>query len=201
VDGIKTRSRLASAIFVGTIYCLTNTIVMSTATQAQDWIEDTFLIDIRLGSDLSDSARAYGKGGYELSDGTPVQFGDWYSSDWRDLSVTFLTEVNRNFGILWGLSTGEAGEKYTIDPGFRIGLIVQTELSRNSMLSFSASTILGGYLREKTCIADYGSIGGVQKVNCRLAATPLPPKDTLDYLFEESPADQVQLRIDYAFNF
>ncbi len=30
--------------------------------------------------------------------------------------------------------------------------------------------------------ADYGDIGGVQRVNCRLAATELEPKETLKYL-------------------
>lgn len=196
-NGPTSPGNVAAAMLV----CLASTFVASAQVRAQDWIEDTYLIDIRVGSDLSESVRAYSRGGYELSDGTPIQFGNWYSSDWRDLSVTFLTEVNQNFGILWGLSTGEVGEKYRIEPSLKVGLILQTELSPNSMLSFSATALLWGYLKERTCTADYGAIGGIQKVNCRLAATPLPPKDTLDYLFEENPADQLQIQIRYAFNF
>ncbi len=197
----RTGPQSSGASLAGFLVCVAGLLASSARLPAQDWIENTHLIDVRVGSDLSDSVREYSRGGYELSDGTPIRFGDWYSSGWRDLSVTLLTEVNRNFGILWGVSTGEAGEKYRIDPAFKIGVIIQTELSSNAVLSFSATALLWGHLTEKTCIADYGAIGGVQKVNCRLAATPLRPRDTLDYLFDEAPADQFQLKIGYVFNF
>ena len=198
---LNTGYQLVDEIFAGFFICLAGLLLASAPLQARDWIEDSYLIDVRMGSDLSQNAREYGKGGYELSDGSPVQFGDWYSSDWRDLSVTFLTEVNANMGFLWGFGTGEVGQKYKIDPSLVIGLILQTEPSRNSLLSFSATTRLWGYLKEETCVADYGAIGGVQKVNFRLAASTLPPEETLEYLFDVAPADQVQLQISYVFNF
>ena len=101
----------------------------------------------------------------------------------------------------WGLSTGERGQKYRIEPGLKIGFLVQTEISRNSTISLSATTILAGMLTEETCIADYGAIGGVQTVNCRLAASTLPPAETLQHLFDDPPTDKIDLTLRYQLRF
>ena len=140
-------------------------------------------------------------GGYLLSDGTPVRFRQWYSSDMPNLSVTWLTEVTPNFGLFWGFGTGERGEKYRIDPSMTLGFIAMRKLSRSATLSLSATTILGGDLQEGTCTADYGAIGGIQTVNCRLAATTMPPAATLDYLFDESPPDRTTVTLRYVLRF
>ncbi|MGR3291777.1 MAG: hypothetical protein ACU0C9_11365 [Paracoccaceae bacterium] len=87
--------------------------------QAQAFAGATHLINVSDESDLSDKVKDISRGGYELSDGTPVTFTQWYTSNWSDISLTWMTEVNRNFGIYWGISTGESGEKYRIDPGFK----------------------------------------------------------------------------------
>lgn len=63
-------------------------------------------------------------------------------------------------------------------------------LYKNAKLSFQSTFVpFGGRLKEKICIADYGDIGGVQRVNCRLEATELEPKETLKYLFNERKKD------------
>jgi hypothetical protein len=54
-------------------------------------------------------------------------------------------------------------------------------------------------MEEKTCVADYGDIGGIQAVNCRLAATALEPAETLQYLYNEKPSSY--FRLGYQFNF
>jgi hypothetical protein len=50
-------------------------------------------------------------------------------------------------------------------------------------------------------VADYGDIGGVQSVNCRLAASELPPQETLKHLFNQAPHDRVTLNFRYSINF
>jgi len=64
-----------------------------------------------------------------------------------------------------------------------------------------AATRFGGGLKEGTCVADYGDIGGVQSVNCRLAASELPPQETLKHLFNQAPHDRVTLNFRYSINF
>jgi hypothetical protein len=171
------------------------------AAKGETFWERTQLVDVSYGGGLSGTARSLGRGGYELSDGTPVGLRDWYSSDWQDLSVTLITQVSDNFGIYWGFSTGERGEAYRIEPGARVGFILYEELSENSAISISATALLGGDLREDSCTADYGAIGGVQKVNCRLAASFLEPARTLDYLVRESPPDRIRVNLRYTFRF
>jgi hypothetical protein len=161
----------------------------------------THLVGIEQGSSQSSAARSLGRGGYELSDGTWIDFGKWYDARWIDMSVTFLTELDRKTGIIWGLSTGEKGEKYVIDPGLHLGLVHMIDLDENTQITFSMRTVLWGDLRERSCIADYGEIGGVQRVNCRLAATPLPPEETLAYLLKRRGLEdtRVSIRIEHRF--
>lgn len=169
--------------------------------RAETTYGNTHLVSVRSDFELSGIVRKVRLGGFELSDGTPVSFEDWYSSVWVDTHATWMTEVTKNFGILWGFGTGERGEKYHIQPSFKIGFISQLDLNRNSVLSLSVTAILGGRLKEDTCTADFGDIGGIQTVNCRLAATPLPPEETLEYLFDEPPSGQVSVILRYQFRF
>jgi len=183
------------------IFCLAASFLYSSNLQAQSFTETTHLVDIRAGSDLTDKVRKISYGGYNLSDGTPVSFRKWYKSNWTDLSLTWITEINRNFGVYWGLSTGESGPKYRIQPGLKIGFLLQSEINRGGTISLSATTILAGLLTEETCIADYGAIGGVQTVNCRLAASTLPPADTLQHLFNDPPSDRIDMVLRYQLKF
>ena len=164
---------------------------------AQEFLESTFLLDVSLGSARSQIARDLSDGGYELADGTPVNFSQWYDASFPELNVLFLTELTPSLGLAWGLSTGERGEKYRIDPGIWIGFIQNYDLTRNSRITISALTLLGGNFRERSCIGDYGNIGGIQSVNCRLAASLLPPTETLDFLVRESGFMETRISIRY----
>lgn len=147
----------------------------------------THLIDIGQGAGLSQLATTLAYGGYELSDGTWASFSDWYHTDWPEIHVDMMTLLGEDFGLLWGFGTGERGDKYAIDPSIRLGFIAQTRPSANSVLSLTVKTILVGQFIEQPCQADYGGIGGVQTVNCRLAASILPPQETLQYLVNAEP--------------
>jgi hypothetical protein len=164
---------------------------------AQEFLEDTFLLDVSLGSARSQIARDLSDGGYELADGTPINFSDWYDTSFPELNVLFLTELTPRLGLAWGLSTGERGEKYRIDPGIWIGFIQNYDLTKKSRLTISALTLLGGNFRERSCVGDYGDIGGIQSVNCRLAASLLPPTDTLNFLVREPGFIETRISIRY----
>lgn len=172
-----------------------------TRAEAQPWLEETQLLDLRLGSPRSDLVAPVRYGGYELADGTPVSFERWYGSRWDDLTVMFLTPVARDLAITWGFSTGEWAEKYRIDPALRLGLIYQRKVAPRHKLTVSISTVIGGNLRERPCVADFGAIGGVQTVNCRLAASTLPPVDTLAFLFRERGFRESRIAISYRIRF
>lgn len=158
------------------------------------------LVDLHQGSTLSDLARFLSIGGYELQDGTWVDFDKWYHTDWIDLHADFLTQFNDDFGILWGFGTGERGEKYRIDPSLKLGIVTQAHPLPNAILSLTATTTLAGSFTEFPCVADFGAIGGVQEVNCRLAAGVLPPADTLKYLIHSDPS-RLSLTVAYRANF
>jgi hypothetical protein len=168
---------------------------------AKYFFVNTYLIDIGQGSQLSQVMRASQTGGFETANGNWVSFKGWYSTKWTDSRLALMTQLTPWLGLIWGASTGEFGEKYTIDPSVKVGLVVRHDFAKNSSLSFKATTTLGGSLREKSCIADYGEIGGQQKVNCRLAATPLAPTDTLQYLYNMKPLNSYFLSLQYSLSF
>lgn len=171
------------------------------AVCASDFLDRTYLIDLGQGSQLSQTMRAAQNGGFETSGGSLVRFKDWYSTNWTDTRFTMMTQLAPWLGIVWGASTGEYGQKYVIDPSLKVGLIVLSEIDKNSSISFKATAIIGGSLREKSCMADYGDIGGVQKVNCRLAASTLAPNDTLQYLYNMNPINTYFFSIEYRLFF
>ena len=163
------------------------------AASAQSFGSQTRLVDLQHGSGSSALARNMSIGGYELMDGTDVSFRDWYSTDMEEVRATWFTQVNDNFGLFWGLGTGEQGEKYTIDPSVTLGFHIQKPLKNNSTLSLQLTGIIGGWISEDSCTADYGAIGGVQTVNCRLAASVMRPADTLDYMVNQPPQNRYAL--------
>ena len=171
------------------------------AGQAGEFWDNTYLIGMTLGSSLTDEVDRLGTGGYELSDGTKINFEDRYARQWTDVHVQMLTELGQNFGVVWGLSSGESGPKYKIYPGVQIGLLWQIFQNGNSELTISFTEVLGGNLKEFPCVADYGPIGGVQEVNCRLAATSLPPQDTLQYLVNLPSPDSGVVTLNYTIRF
>ena len=199
----------------GLVACLTAAFLLLgmslSPAVAQDQAVAIHLIDMAQDSELSATAASLGEGwfddtensrvsGFELSDGTPVRFADWYHTDWPDTRVDLLTQIGDDFGLLWGFSTGERGEKYTIDPSLRVGFVAQAHPAANSVLALAVRAVAWGNLNEQTCEGDYGEIGGVQTVNCRLAATFLPPEETLQYLTHAEP-NRLHISLSYSASF
>lgn len=168
---------------------------------AASFLDSTHLLDVRQGSVRSDAVRQAGRGGYQLAGGSSVDLAEWYSADWPDLHVSFLTQVGENTGLIWGFSTGERGEKYRISPGIRLGLVHAFRLTEASTLTLTASVQLGSKLREESCTADYGAIGGVQQVTCRLAAAPMAPEETLRHRLAMDGLDDSRIALSYEFRF
>lgn len=160
----------------------------------------TSIVDIHQGSRLTQDVQNLELGGYELAQGQWQSFYAWYHTDWIDTQIDMLTQVEPNFGIVWGASTGESGEKFAIAPSIKLGFIGQVHPVPAGTLSLSLVTILAGELTEKPCTADYGEVGGVQEVNCRLAAEPIPPADTLPLLLNEVP-ERLKVVLGYQGNF
>lgn len=159
------------------------------------------LIEIRQGSDLSTRMRGLRGQSFESAGGERVAFSTWYASNWTDMRATWMTQLSANTGVIWGLGTGEQGRKYTISPSVKIGFIHRAHINRSTAITLRATTTLGARLREKSCTADFGEIGGIQTVNCRLAASTLEPAETLRYLFNEKSGDrhQVSVSLNHAF--
>lgn len=176
-------------------------VLLAPPAKAADIVGDTSLLGVSLGSSRSEIARKLSVGGYDLSGGTPIGFVDWYSPRHVDLNVLFLTQLDPSLGFTWGVSVGEKGEKYRISPGFWLGFVYRAEPSRRSSLTFSFLTLAGGDFRETPCLADYGDIGGIQPVNCRLAASVLPPAETLQFLVNERGNIETRLSVRYELRF
>jgi len=164
-------------------------------------LEATHLIDIKQDNGHSRRLDPLQQAGFESARGAWVSFNPWYTSSWKDTHVTFMTQLGTQFGVIWGAGTGERGVKYDISPSLRFGAIFQTELQKNAFLSLKATTLLGGQLKEKSCTANYGDIGGTQEVNCRLAASTLSPANTLSYLFSEQSGNKNQVLLQFTRRF
>lgn len=139
--------------------------------------------------------------GFELSNGRYFSLHRFYKNLRPDIRFDFLTRITSDAAFVWGISTGESGRKYHVTPTFRVGFIAQFSPSAASTISFNFGTAFGGRLREKSCIADYGAIGGVQEVNCRLAASVLPPAETLRFLWRERRPDETRVFLRYRVQF
>lgn len=161
----------------------------------------TVLLHLEQGGPFSKTISAIRLQGFDLSSGQYQTMAAFYSTQWTDLRATFLTQINPRFGVVWGISTGEQGKKYRIDPGMQLGFIYLQPLTERTDLRIRAHALLGGRLREKPCVGDFGAIGGVQLVNCRLAATPLSPDQTLQYLLNEKPRPSWSFRLTLTHRF
>jgi hypothetical protein len=169
--------------------------------QGASLVSATHLIEAQQGSLLSTRVAGVVGGGFETARGTWIGFDRWYSTKWQDARFTWMTELSPHVGVIWGLSTGERGEKYEIEPSLKLGFAVHAPVTRTTALSLRATSIFGGRLRERACLANYGAIGGVQSVNCRLAASVLPPDQTLGYLFNEKAYQKDTFSLQFAWHF
>lgn len=163
----------------------------------------TNLIEIKQGSELSQIVRVSGDVSYESATGSSINLSNWYKpkSQWVNSQIMFMSQVSNDFGLLWGIGTGEYGSKYTIDPSIKLGFVYRLPLTVSEQIYIRASSLIGGRLKEKSCIADYGQIGGVQEVNCRLAASVDSPEDTLKYLMNQKPYNQNVISLVYKMLF
>ncbi|RTL91629.1 MAG: hypothetical protein EKK31_34880 [Hyphomicrobiales bacterium] len=192
---MRERSNIRGALCTAVL--LLCALLFASAATAQEWT--TSLVDIHQGSPLSDKARGLGNGGYELQSGSWVSFNQWYHANWVDMHVDLLTQITPDTGILWGFGTGEQAEKYSIAPSLKLGFLTQTHPNPNSTLSLSVTSIIGGNLTEKPCLADYGDLGSYS-VNCRLAAGETAPEETLKYLVNATP-ERLHLWLNYRLTF
>ena len=159
------------------------------------------LIDVRQGSELSDKVRDFRKISYESADGGIISMAPLYKTSWTDMRVTWMTPLHDSLGLIWGLSTGERGLKYQIEPGITLGFTGFYTLDKNTTLQWRIQGVIGGQLKERSCQADYGDIAGIQQVNCRLAASLLAPEDTLQYLEHRRPLRDNFIMIRYQKRF
>ncbi len=167
----------------------------------QSFWSATHLIEVKYDADHTKWLSPARSGGFETSQGHWVSFRPWYDNKGlRNTSLAWITQISSSFGVIWGVGTGERAAKYVITPSLKVGAVYQTQLSKNSLFSVQGTTILGGYLREKTCIGNY-DLEGEQEVNCRLAASVLPPAETLKYLYRERPYNHSQLQLQFSLQF
>jgi hypothetical protein len=58
-----------------------------------------------------------------------------------------------------------------------------------------------GAMTEGTCTADYVELGGIQTVNCRLAADIIPPEETLDHLVNIGGDTDAKISVSFSLAF
>jgi hypothetical protein len=173
----------------------------ATPGQSQGLWHDTSLLSVNFGSTRSLAARALGRGGYELAGGEQVSFLRWYKTKHQDVTVIFLRRITEDLGLIWGLSSGEFAPKYRIDPALHLGFTHRHEFSAMGAFSMTVIVPFWGRLRETACTADYGAIAGVQQVNCRLAASQLPPAETLGYVLDMRGFEDARLTLRLSWQF
>ncbi len=161
----------------------------------------TQLIEFNANTPLSQLASTFRLGGYEAANGQWIGHDAWYSARVPDVRMSWLTPINGQWGVIWGLNTGERGAKYHITPGLRLGFANDTRLGPNWRFSMRAMWTVGTRMNEQPCTADYGEIGGVQAVNCRLAAGLMSPAETLQHLSRAVPLDHRSVWIRWTYDF
>lgn len=170
-------------------------------TVAQSFWERTDLASLSLGSPLSDRTRAVSLDSYLLSTGAYESFAPLYGTGRRTIRALFRTDIGAKTEGLWGFATPESAPSYDLSAGLSLGLTHRIDIDENRSVTLMVLFRLGEWLSEDSCTADYGAIGGAREVNCRLSGSPLPPEETLDYLWEERTPDWGWIRFAYTIRF
>jgi hypothetical protein len=165
------------------------------------FLSKTQLIGLSFDGHNSAIVRQAARQGFELSTGKTADVARWYAPRFPNITAVFSTELGRGAALIWGGSLGEAGVKYTLSPSAVLGLSLRQSLGPRSAVHLQIYGQFGGALHETECIGDYGALGGLQKVNCRLAASVLPPDQTLGYLWNQPPSLQTTVKLTYMFRF
>lgn len=138
---------------------------------------------------------------YDLSGGERVDLSGWYTPQSPSLTAILATDLAPNVALIWGGSTGEQGQKYWLGPTGVLGLALQRPLDGAAQIRFEVVGYFGGALRESPCLGDYGALGGMQRVNCRLAASYLPPADTLPLMWNIPESTEMVVKMTYRMQF
>jgi len=159
------------------------------------------LIDIRFENHMQSIARSLSRSVIQMEDGELNSLRSFYIPDFPNVGLTFSTRVSDEHYWIIGFDTGTQGDKYIIYPSIQFGWYSKFYLSRNLVFEANVSLRLGGRFKEKSCIADFGSIASSKEINCRLADSILPPNETLNYLanFRGNVHDFGSMRITYTF--
>jgi hypothetical protein len=161
----------------------------------------TKLVGLAFDTPQSLFVRSAAQYGFELSEGGAVDLNEWYSPKAPNISATFLTQVTDDLDVIWGTSLGEVGKKYRLGTEVVLGLAMRRELGRRATMQLDVYGQYGGALREVGCLGDYADLGGVQPVNCRLAASILPPEETLAYLWQQPAQLNYGVRLTVVWTF
>ena len=94
----------------------------------------TALIDAQIGQGHSQTVYSTSLGSYELESGEIQSMRPFYKTSWRDARLVALSQVLPNVGVIWGASTGERGDKYTIHPSLTLGLSGAMDFGSQSTL-------------------------------------------------------------------
>jgi len=168
---------------------------------ASPFVAQTQLVGLSFDGMNSGIVRQAAASGFELSSGAVVDLSAWYSPRLPNLTAVFSTEIRPGLSMIWGGSLGESGAKYSLGPSGVIGFSMRRPVGRNAQIVLQAHGKFGGALTETPCVGDYGALGGVQTVNCRLAASALPPAQTLGYLWNLPAAMQATVKLTYEWRF
>ena len=173
----------------------------SLCVDAQELLQGTRLVGVRVGEGHSQLVRTTSRGGYELEGGEYQSFSQWYGFEIQDIEVEALTYMADGFWLSWGISTGQSGPKYRIDPSIIVGFEDSIDLQNGWSLWIWAKGKIGGYLWEESCVADYSLSSAEDTVNCRLAASTITPEQTLEYLWAEPPPNQFNVGLQLTWLF
>jgi hypothetical protein len=166
--------------------------------------QTTHLIGIQQGSALSQTVSHVRSEVVELGDGKGTLFylKNKYKTNWQDLQLTFLTEINPNFGLIFGFGTGERGPNYKIEPSLQLGFIHLTQIDKKSNLQTRFSYRFAGKLKEKPCITSRPALNLFNtEENCRLTTSLMPIEETLNFLWNEAPRDRLVIALRYVRHF
>lgn len=190
------------------LYCV-GLCSMSLSSQAQVLFEfdnlnkstsSTYLISLQQGTQLSEEVKGFKNVQYESSEGNVISLKAMYTPKIQNIRALFLTSFDENSGLLWGFTTGERAQKYTIDPSITLGWIQRWTPYKRHSITLKAIATYGGKLKEHTCLADYGDIAGLQTVNCRLAATVIAPEESLAFLENKRPKEN-KISVEWTYMF
>ncbi len=179
--------------------------LLPTSASAQSGGRSITLFDLHQGDTLSDMALAFSTEGYFLQ-GDNGSVGPWqsmapfYATHWREVTARSLLTLDADHGVVFGLTTGEAGEKYKIDPSIILAFIDQMHPRLNATLTIQAGTSFFGHMTEYPCVGDFGDVGSSITVNCRLAASQINTEESLKYLVNQDPS-RLSLTVSYVGNF